>query len=199
MEDERFLLDELEEELSARGYIVLTAMSCRDAETIITQSRPDVVICDVMLPDRSGFQLLEDLVEAGDLPDKTVFIFLTALSDRDRQVAGLKAGAVDYLIKPVDLEILHLKIENGVKFARRQRKDSIPDSAAPKVHLSRRETQVLALLGRGSRTGEIASVLDISENTVSQYVKVIYKKLNINNRADAARLSIAMGLAHSDE
>ncbi|MBK4217721.1 response regulator transcription factor [Paracoccus caeni] len=199
VEDERFLLDELEEELTARGYTVLTAMNGNEAEAIIKESHPDIVICDVMLPGRTGFRLLEELVATDSLPARTAFIFLTALSDRERQLTGLRAGAVDYLVKPVDLEILHLKIESALNFARKIRMTTTGDPVPSDVHLSRRETQVLALLGRGSRTGEIAAQLEISENTVSQYVKVIYKKLNINNRADAARLSIAMGLVSEQE
>lgn len=150
-----------------------------------------------MMPGRNGFELLRDLRAAGKLAEKTAFIFLTALSDRAPQLDGLRAGADDYLTKPVDLDLLHLKIENTVAFARRQRVEQASGADLPEVKMSKREEEVLALLGQGERTGGIATRLGISEHTVSQYIKELYKKLGINNRADAARVAIRMGVAGS--
>lgn len=194
IEDEEFLLEEIEEELVSRGYRVLTAVDGDAAEAILTRVTPDIVLCDVMMPGRSGFELLRDLRAGGKLAEKTAFIFLTALSDREPHLDGLRAGADDYLTKPVDLDLLHLKIENTLAFARRLRVDLIPDAQIPEIKMSKREEEVLSLLGQGERTGGIATVLGISEHTVSQYIKELYKKLGINNRADAARMAIKMGL-----
>jgi len=198
IEDEAFLLEELEEELSSKGYTVLTAMSGDEAEVVLASHRPDIVLCDVMLPGRSGFELLNDFRNSGKLAESTAFIFLTALSDREPHLTGLRAGADDYLTKPVDLDLLHLKIENTLSFAQRMRdgRAAVPAPAEQlNVHLSRREEQVLALLGEGARTGAIATRLEISEHTVSQYIKELYRKLGINNRADAARVAISLGLS----
>lgn len=197
VEDEEFILDELEDELSSRGYRVLTARDGDAAERVLARHRPDIVLCDVMLPGRSGFELLEGLRASGRLAETTAFIFLTALSDREPHLAGLRAGADDYLTKPIDLDLLHLKIENTLAFALRQRNSMAPAWPSPDVHLSRREEQVLALLGQGERTGAIASRLAISEHTVSHYIKELYRKLGINNRAEAARVAISRGLAGS--
>ncbi|MEF9603533.1 response regulator transcription factor [Paracoccus sp. PXZ] len=192
VEDEEFILEELGEELSSRGYAVLTASNGDEAEAILSRNRPGIVLCDVMLPGRSGFELLSDLRASGKLAETTAFIFLTALSDREPHLTGLRAGADDYLTKPIDLDLLHLKIENRLAFAHRLR--MVPAGEPPGVHLSRREQQVLSLLGQGERTGAIASRLEISEHTVSHYIKELYRKLGINNRADAARMAISLGL-----
>lgn len=196
IEDEPFLLEELEEELSSRGYTVLTATSGDEAEPILEQTRPDIILCDVMLPGRNGFELLSDLRSQGKLDDRTAFIFLTALSDREPHLNGMRAGADAYLTKPVDLDLLHLQIENTLALVERVRDggDEMPDEFRD-IHLSPREEQVLQLLGEGERTGAIATRLEISEHTVSQYIKELYRKLGINNRADAARLAIAYGKA----
>ncbi len=194
VEDELFILEELQEELASRGYRVLTARNGDEAEAILSRSRPDIVLCDVMLPGRSGFELLNDLRASGRLAERTAFIFLTALSDREPHLAGLRAGADDYLTKPIDLDLLHLKIENTLAFAQRLREDMVPAGEPLDVRLSRREEQVLSLLGQGERTGAIASRLAISEHTVSHYIKELYRKLGINNRADAARVAISVGL-----
>ncbi len=197
IEDEDVLLEELEEELSSRGYSVLTAENGDAAEAILAKVTPDIVLCDVMMPGRNGFELLRDLRAGGKLSEKTAFIYLTALSDREPHLDGLRAGADDYLTKPVDLDLLHLKIENIVAFARRQRAETPAGAPVPEVKMSKREEEVLGLLGEGERTGGIATRLGISEHTVSQYIKELYKKLGINNRADAARMAIRMGLSGS--
>ncbi|GLK64649.1 response regulator (plasmid) [Paracoccus kondratievae] len=195
VEDEEFLLEELQEELSSKGHNVLTATNSDEAEAILAEYRPDIVLCDVMLPGRSGFELLNDLRDGDRLAETTAFIFLTALSDREPHLEGLRAGAVDYLTKPVDLDLLHLKIENTLAFAHRLREGMVPLGEPLDVHLSRREEQVLSLLGQGARTGAIAARLEISEHTVSHYIKELYRKLGINNRADAARIAISLGLS----
>ena len=192
IEDEAPLLEELAEELESRGHNVLTAADGDAAEAILRETVPDVILCDVIMPRRDGFTLLRDLRAGNILSDQSAFIFLTALSDRAPQIEGLAAGAVDYLTKPVDLDLLHLKIDNTLAFMRRLK----GETTAPvlEIHLSRREQQVLALVGQGARTGAIAVQLGISEHTVSQYVKELYRKLGINNRADAARIAIQYGL-----
>lgn len=158
IEDEPFLLEELEEELTSKGYTVLTATSGDEAEPILAQTRPDIVLCDVMLPGRNGFELLNDLRSQGKLDDHTAFIFLTALSDREPHLNGLRAGADAYLTKPVDLELLHLQIENTLSFMNRlsDEDEELPEELRD-IHLSPREEQVLQLLGEGERTGGIAT------------------------------------------
>lgn len=195
VEDERDLLEELVEELAGAGHRVLSAVNADEAEALLSRERPDIVLCDVMMPGRNGFDLLQDLRRAGVLAPGTAFIFLTALSDREPRLTGLKTGADDYLAKPVDLDLLHLTIRNRLLFLRRVQTVAMPGRGRVDVHLSRREREVLAAVGRGQRTAVIAHELGISENTVSQYLKEVYRKLGINNRADAARAAVAMGLS----
>jgi len=91
------------------------------------------------------------------------------------------------------------RVGEGSEFtvARRLRVDLLSGADLPEIRMSKREEEVLALLGHGERTGGIATSLGISEHTVSQYIKELYKKLGINNRADAARIAISMGLVGS--
>ncbi|PTW99146.1 response regulator transcription factor [Pararhodobacter aggregans] len=194
VEDEAALLEELRDELAGAGHCVLTAASGDEAEAILATVTPDIVLCDVILPGRSGFVLLQDLRRAGKVNAATAFLFVTALSDRESHLEGLRAGATDYITKPIDLDQLHLKIANLLAHARCLRAQTEPRIELPPAHLSRREQQVLGLLGRGIRTVEIAFELQISEHTVNQYIKDIYRKLGLGNRADAARAAIALGL-----
>ncbi|MCB5408715.1 response regulator transcription factor [Pseudogemmobacter faecipullorum] len=196
IEDEEVLLEELVDELASRGHNVFGARDADAGEKLIEQEKPDIVLCDVMMPGRNGFELLNGLRASDRLPQQTAFIFLTALSDRGPQMTGLEAGATDYLTKPVDLDLLHLKIANILAFAKRLGTGPAPITAniAPDIRLSPREEQVLSLLGEGERTAAIAWKLGISEHTVTQYIKELYRKLGLSNRADAARMAIAMGL-----
>lgn len=194
VEDEEALLEELQDELTAAGYRVLTASSGDAAERLLGTETPDIILCDVILPGRSGFALLQDLRRAGTISDAVAFLFVTALSDRESHLEGLRAGATDYITKPIDLDQLHLKIENLLAHARCLRSQVERSADFPDVHLSRREQQVLGKIGRGIRSAEIAFELGISEHTVNQYIKDIYRKLRLGNRADAARAAMSLGL-----
>lgn len=199
IEDEEALREELCEELSSKGYTVHGAADCAEALAILERVPPDVILCDVMIPDMSGFEFLRSLRDSDKLPRTTVFIFLTALSSRDMRLEGLSSGADDYLAKPVDLDLLHLKIRNRLDFVRRVQARPAPAPEPMTARLSPREEQVLTHLGLGARTTAIAHALSISEYTVNQYIKDIYRKLGISNRADAARAAIRFGLVRPDQ
>ena len=106
-----------------------------------------------------------------------------------RDIVSLHGGEVSFTSR----------VGGGSEFtvARRLRVDLLSGADLPEIRMSKREEEVLALLGHGERTGGIATSLGISEHTVSQYIKELYKKLGINNRADAARIAISMGLVGS--
>ncbi|WP_109464034.1 response regulator transcription factor [Albibacillus kandeliae] len=193
IEDETALREELCEELAGQGYRVLAARSSDEAERLLATCRPDIILCDVMIPTKNGFDLLRDLRHAGLLCEHTAFIFLTALSDREPRLTGLRCGADDYLTKPIDLDILNLTIRNKLALVRRLRQARPEEAERPDVHLSPRERQVLGLLGQGERTSSIAFQLAISEHTVNQYIKELYRKFNINSRVEAARVAAALG------
>lgn len=188
LEDEADLLEELTEELVALGYFALGAANVTEAERCLRDHPPDIILCDILMPGRSGLAFLKDVRQNHPDLDTTPFIFLTALSDHEHQVLGRKAGADDYLVKPVDLEILdatiRAKLQTVARFAARY---PHPQRHGQEVHLSRRETEVLRLLGRGRTIGQAAADLGLSEYTVGDYVKSIYRKLGISNRVEAAR------------
>ena len=104
----RFLTErECEVTYAANGSDFMKAVHHRDY---------DLIIADVVLPDASGFQLLEQFRSQLSCP----LIFLSALSSVDDQVAGLRLGAHDYLVKPVDPHLLWAKIEAHLRVANNQ-------------------------------------------------------------------------------
>lgn len=110
IEDEPDLLEFLVDELDDAGYATLTAANGRIGLEIILDQMPDLILCDIMMPEMDGKELLatlrRDHPECADIP----FIFLTALANRDQMLAGLKLGSDDYLTKPVDFEMMLAKV-----------------------------------------------------------------------------------------
>lgn len=109
IEDEATLLADLVEELSAAGYRVIAANSVDSALLQLEQQRPDLVLCDVMLGDdstRDGYFIHQHIRERrpdlADLP----FIFLSALGQRSALLEARRVGVDDYLVKPVDYDML---------------------------------------------------------------------------------------------
>lgn len=105
IEDEEDLRIDLAEELSAANYDVLQASNGGEALALLENNRPDLVLCDITMPGLGGYEVLKTMREHGHLAD-VPFIFLTALADRTDVLAGKQAGADDYLVKPVDYDIL---------------------------------------------------------------------------------------------
>lgn len=105
IEDEDDLRGDLAEELVAADYRVLQAANGSEALAVLEQNRPDLVLCDITMPGLGGYDVLRAMREQGELAD-VPFIFLTALADRNDVLVGKQAGADDYLVKPIDYEIL---------------------------------------------------------------------------------------------
>ena len=107
IEDDTGSQELIHETLSIYGYNVLCYGSAEIACDKMASERPDLIICDIMLPGMSGLDFLEKIHEStNDVFYTTPFIFITALEDRGSILRGRKLGADDYLTKPVDIEIL---------------------------------------------------------------------------------------------
>lgn len=161
----------------------------------------DVALIDLGLPDGSGLDVLRNLRL---LRPETVCVVTTVMGDDASIVGALSAGAQGYLLKeqPQDMLIRQLKqMAEGIpalspSVARRIMEHfRRTGPAAPDDDLTTREREVLGLIGRGLRNGEVATTLDISENTVAGYIKGIYRKLGISSRAEASWHAARLGLS----
>jgi DNA-binding response OmpR family regulator len=106
IQDDEQTASVISEALHELGYEVAVARNGEEGLAAIRSEKPDLVICDVVMPDMNGFQVLERLVAAGSDHAAIPFVFLTALGDRDSELAGRRLGADDYLTKPIDFERL---------------------------------------------------------------------------------------------
>jgi len=107
IEDDLKLGELVQRYLSAQQFDVSWARSGADAQRLCQQQLFDLIICDVMLPDTHGFTLFERLQRDTATP----CLFLTALGDDDSHIEGLERGAVDYLVKPIEPEVLLARIK----------------------------------------------------------------------------------------
>jgi two-component system alkaline phosphatase synthesis response regulator PhoP len=112
VEDDENLGITLLERLKTEGYQATLARSAEEALQA-TETLPfDLMIFDVGLPDRSGFEIAKDLRKKNN---HCAIIFLTALGDPEHRIQGLELGAEDYIVKPFHLKELLLRIQNGLK------------------------------------------------------------------------------------
>ncbi len=112
VEDELFLGKIVKETLELRGFEVRMESDGSEVMEAFDQFQPDICVLDVMLPNRSGFELAEDIRKKND--DVPV-IFLTAKTQTDDVVHGFKIGGNDYIRKPFSMEELIVRIENALR------------------------------------------------------------------------------------
>lgn len=105
IEDEQDVRDDIVEILSYEGYEVFAAANGYQGIETARETRPDLIVCDVIMPSMDGYSVLQE-VRADAIIGLTPFIFLTALASRGDQRQGMELGADDYLTKPFTLEEL---------------------------------------------------------------------------------------------
>lgn len=107
VEDDRNISQLLELYLKKEGYEVLTAYDGGEAVTLYSQSKPDLVLLDLMLPVLDGWGVCRAIRQQGQTP----IIMLTAKGETDDKVAGLKEGADDYITKPFEMREVLARVE----------------------------------------------------------------------------------------
>lgn len=178
--------------LEGEGWDVITYA---DAVTFLSANaldRPGCILLDVRMPNMSGLELQRKLTEAGnDLP----IIFITGHGDIDMAVNTLKAGACDFLQKPVDDQRLLDAIENAVTNNLKQRRNNadLSDFRSRLELLTQREREVIRMVAQGCSNKEVAREFGISEKTVQVHRGAAYRKLELHNAAEIARLLMRSG------
>ncbi len=112
VEDELFLGKIVKETLETRGFEVIMESDGADVVRVFEDEQPDICVLDVMLPNKSGFEIAEEIRK---LNDDVPVIFLTAKTQTDDVVHGFKIGGNDYIRKPFSMEELIVRIENALK------------------------------------------------------------------------------------
>lgn len=126
VDDDTRLRDLLQQFLSIDGYRVSTAKDAADARSQINAIMFDLIVLDIMMPGESGLELALDLRKSLDVP----ILMLTAMGNTEDRIAGLEAGADDYLGKPFEPRELTLRIDSILRRAQ-QPPDAEPPYGAP--------------------------------------------------------------------
>lgn len=168
------------EEFEERGYEVLLAHDGHAGFAAVLKSQPDIVLCDVSMPLMNGFEVLDRLTALTPRFAAMPFIFLTALGDRDSQLKGRRLGADDYVLKPIDFEILDAIIRGRLARVART------DVWSMQIALSKREIECLTWAARGKSSAEIAQIVATSKRNVDFHIETACRKLDVATRVQAA-------------
>jgi DNA-binding response OmpR family regulator len=152
IEDDRETAKLIAEELSERGFSAVVAYDGRVGLAAILKRIPDLVLCDVGLPEMSGFELLVRLNELVPPPDRIPFVFLTGLSGRDNELRGRSVGADDYVTKPIDFDILEAIIRTRLIGGVARHEIS---AKLPKLNDRRAQVFPRSALGKTSSSGAV--------------------------------------------
>jgi len=176
--------------LRLEKYEVLGAENGRVGIEMARREKPDLIVCDVMMPEMDGYQVLERL-RADAATVMIPFIFLTAKGEKNDVRGGMNLGADDYLTKPVTKADLLRAIQARVKRKSQQtRREFRPDFSSHEplltLGLTPRVAEVLLWVAQGKTNPEIGTILGISEQTVKKHLMEILATLGVETRTAAS-------------
>jgi DNA-binding NarL/FixJ family response regulator len=197
IEDDEQTRENLTIILEMEGYAVRSAGNGRDGLALARSDHPELIICDISMPEMDGHDVLRHLradSEMAEIP----FVFLTAQGERHQQRAGMNLGADDYLCKPLDADDLLAAVRARLQRKREQYDaalaDAGPDFSSPTplegLGLTVREAEVLLWVSQGKANADVATILGMSEKTVKIHLGHIFEKLNVETRTAAAMMAM---------
>ena len=195
IDDDPNLILLVKDYLEFRGYQVTTAGNGREALDVLQALAPDMIICDVMMPEMDGHtfvQHVRDNPETEWIP----ILFLSAKGQSQDRVKGLNTGADVYMVKPFEPEELVAQVESSLKQASRMFKQQAKGLGGPTiqvpfdVELTPTELRVVQFVARGMANREIAEELKVSQRTIESHVSNMLGKTGLHNRTELARWAI---------
>ncbi len=175
--------------LTMEGYAAISAANGRDGLALARSELPDLILCDILMPELDGHEVLRAL-RSDPATAAIPFVFLTAKDEKSDQRAGMNLGADDYLTKPVSRDELIAAL--SARFTRKNQQrlnfDALVANPVPLLALgvSSREAEVLLWIAQGKTNEDIANLLGLSVQTVKKHVSAILVALGVENRSSAA-------------
>ena len=198
--------DAVERDLAAAGLRVVGAAGDGDkAVRVCRATRPDVLVCDLQMPGRSGVEVTRALAGSG-----TRVLVLSASGEGADVLEAVKAGATGYLVKSAGAEELVEAVRRtaageavftpglaGLVLGEYRRMAAAPAAGAAPTgpRLTPRETDVLRLVAKGLTARQVAERLGLSHRTVENHVQNTLTKLALHNRVQLVRYAVEQGLA----
>ena len=205
-DDHRLVREGLRALLEGQGefQVVAEASNGREAVERALQVKPDVVLIDITMPEMDGLEATRRLVEKD--PAFRVLV-LTVHETEDYFFRALEAGALGFVVKDADSRDLAAAIRavhRGGAFLYPSMASKLVEDYLRRVSsgeeresyekLSRREQQILRLIGEGRTNAEICAALCLSINTVQNHRSHIMEKLDLHSRAELMKYAVKMGL-----
>jgi len=192
VDDQASVRSALGEMLNVFGFQVETFASADDFLAKVVKPEPGCVVADVRMPGRDGIELVREIVRRG-LPLPVVLI--SGHADVPMAVAGIKAGAEDFIEKPVDDAELVAAINRCLMRAlQRPEPANAPDPLAKRFQrLTPRQVEVFDLVAEGFTSAAIAAKLQISQRTVESYRAEVMEKMQAESVAVLVRQAIRLG------
>lgn len=200
IEDEPEMRRNLATILKLEGFLPLVAENGRAGLELARREKPDLILCDIMMPELDGHAVVQALRNEPALAAMP-FIFLTARGEKSDQRSGMNLGADDYLTKPVGkvdlLNAIHSRLRRAEQQGTREFKPDF-SSAEPlgRLGLTPRVAEVLLWVAQGKTNADIATILGISESTVKKHLLEIFAVLGVETRS-AATLRALEALANA--
>ena len=196
VDDDPNLILLVQDYLEFQGYKVKTANNGREALKVLENYYPDLIICDVMMPEMDGYTLIENLRDDPNLCWLPV-IFLSAKGQSEDRIKGLQKGADVYLIKPFEPEELVAQVESSLKQIKRildytnnSKEMEFSAKVPANIELTPTEFKVVQLVAKGMANREIAIILKVSQRTIESHVSNMLNKTRLHNRTELARWSM---------
>jgi FixJ family two-component response regulator len=193
VDDDLSVRESLRSLVRSAGWQAETFSSAKDFLARPRVLAPSCLVLDVQLPDLSGLDLQQRVVDRIDMP----IIFITGYSDVPITVQAMKAGAIEFLTKPYRCDVVLDAIQNAIERSRaslgRQAKVmSIRDHYSS---LSRREREVMALVVSGLLNKQVGGELGISEITVKAHRGNVMRKMRAESVPDLVRMAASLEIA----
>jgi len=200
-DDEPDILEILKYNLEKEGYQVSTAKDGNEALDKAKQYQPDLIVLDMMMPKKTGLEVLE-LLRLQPLFKDTLIMFLTALNDETTQLRGFNTGADDYVSKPVSTNVFVSKVNALFRRVKKQENSKVINEElvidperfvveykGQQIILAKKEFELLYLLakkpGRVFLRNEILSEIwgndvIVGDRTIDVHIRKIRQKLGLD-------------------
>ncbi|MEI7748107.1 MAG: response regulator transcription factor [Chlorobiaceae bacterium] len=194
IEDDPAYLDNIEVILRMEGFRVLKALGATSALALLQHEIPDLILCDIMMPEMDGYTFF-DMLKQDNALAAIPFIFITALDHRNDIRKGMAAGVDDYLTKPFSTEELVAAVYGRLERVNALKQKASQTSLKKDVdwlrnQITKRELEVLLLVGGGATSKQIAKQLCISIRTVENHRTHLMGKLDAPNAATLAHWAL---------
>lgn len=198
VDDHRIVREGLGLMLASADGITLVGEAGSGAELfqLLHTVAADIVLLDVRMPEMTGLQVLERL--RADSPELKV-LMLSMHDDAAYVQEAIRLGAMGYLLKNVGLDELVRALKHvmsGRAYLQGELAGALVGEPVPDqgLHLSPRETEIVALLADGLENKQMARRLSISEATVKTHLRALYQKLGASGRAEAVAIALRLGV-----